>query len=216
VTLCTAQARVPELSVQSLKISVEKVCEKDCSHTLTVYWQASGGMAPISVGPLSIVYPDGRTQAAVGTFPASGSATLRVDLAGGGKVKVRVQANDSAGRTKTAEQEQSLDSCVQIIGPVNIRPTAYTLRFPRALRPAAHVLQRICGRGHDSHAAKRRPRCEKGVSHPHGPHERESADHRLVPGHHRLKLSGGGDNLAPFLISAARTRAIHHVSLQKF
>jgi hypothetical protein len=145
VTLHTAQARGPELSVQIVKISVEKVCDKDYSHALTVYWQASGGVAPISVGPLSVVYPDGRTQAVVGTFPASGSATLRVNLSSGGKVKVRVQANDSAGHTKTAEQEQSLDACVQIIGPIIVRPIAYTLevfaRRPTGTTPGYEELK---------------------------------------------------------------------------
>jgi hypothetical protein len=145
VTLHTAQARVPELSVQIVKISVEKVCDKDYSHALTVYWQASGGVAPISVGPLSVVYPDGRTQAVVGTFPASGSATLRVNLSSGGKVTVRVQANDSAGHTKTAEQEQSLDACVQIIGPIIVRPIAYTLevfaRRPTGTTPGYEELK---------------------------------------------------------------------------
>ncbi|MFN3347309.1 MAG: hypothetical protein ACK42E_05855, partial [Candidatus Bipolaricaulaceae bacterium] len=104
-----------------------KVCEKDYSHALTVAWQASGGTAPIVMGPLFLVYPDGRTVAFSGTFPASGSATLRASLSGGGKVKVRVQANDAAGQTKTAEQEVTLEPCVQIgiIGPVLV--LSYTL-----------------------------------------------------------------------------------------
>ncbi len=128
VSLRTATARVPELNVQIVRTGVEKVCEKDYTHAITVYWQASGGTAPIYVGPLSLVDPDGRTQMVVGTFPASGSAVLRANLSGGGKVKVRVQANDSAGRTKTAEAEVELASCAPtVIGPIVIPIVRYTL-----------------------------------------------------------------------------------------
>jgi len=79
-----------------------------------VYWQASGGTAPIHIGPISLVYPNGTTQALVGTFPASGSAGIRATLSGGGTVTVRVQANDSAGQTKIAEQKVDLAACVTI------------------------------------------------------------------------------------------------------
>ncbi len=129
VTLRAAAARVPELTVQIVKTAVEKVCEKDYSHAITVWWQASGGTAPVYVGPVFLIYPDGTTQAVVGTFPASGSIVLKANLSGGGTVTVRVQANDSAGRTKTAEAKVTLETCLQIgiIGPIVIRPTQYTL-----------------------------------------------------------------------------------------
>lgn len=121
--------RVPDLAVQIVRVAVEKVCEKDYSHLVTVYWQASGGTAPIYVGPVSLVYPNGTTQALMGSFPASGSAGVRASLSSGGKVTVRVQANDAAGRTKTAEQSVDLEACVQIgiIGPIIVRPLGYTL-----------------------------------------------------------------------------------------
>ncbi|HEU67761.1 MAG TPA: hypothetical protein ENN53_00780 [Candidatus Acetothermia bacterium] len=125
-----AAARVPDLTVQIVRVAVEKVCEKDYSHLVTVYWQASGGTAPIYVGPISLVYPNGTTQALVGSFPASGSAGIRANLSGGGTVTVRVQANDSAGRTKTAERTADLEACVPIgtiIGPIIVRPLGYTL-----------------------------------------------------------------------------------------
>jgi hypothetical protein len=122
-----AAARVPDLTVQITRVAVEKVCEKDYSHLVTVYWQASGGTAPIHIGPVSLIYPDGRTQAVIDGFPASGSVGFRATLSGGGKVTVRVQANDAAGRTKTAEQTADLEACLPtIIGPI-IRPITYTL-----------------------------------------------------------------------------------------
>ncbi len=128
VTLRTATARVPDLTVQITRVAVEKVCDKDYSHLVTVYWQASGGTSPIHIGPVSLVYPDGRTQAIIDGFPASGSVGLRAALSGGGKVTVRVQANDAAGRTKTAEATVELEACLPtIIGPIIIRPITYTL-----------------------------------------------------------------------------------------
>lgn len=122
-----AAARVPDLTVQ-IRVAVEKVCDKEYSHLVTVYWQASGGTSPLFVGPISLVYPNGTTQALVGTFPASGSVGIRASLSGGGSVTVRVQANDSAGRTQTAEQKVDLEPCVQIVipGPI-VRPLGYTL-----------------------------------------------------------------------------------------
>lgn len=129
VSLRTATARVPDLAVQITRVAVEKVCEKDYSHLVTVYWQASGGTAPIHIGPVSLSYPDGKTQAIIDGFPASGSAGLRAALSGGGKVTVRVQASDAAGRTKTAEATVELEPCLQIgiIGPGLVRPITYTL-----------------------------------------------------------------------------------------
>jgi hypothetical protein len=124
-----AAARVPDLTVQIVRVAVEKVCDKEYSHLVTVYWQASGGTSPVHVSPVSLVYPNGTTQAVVGSFPASGSAGIRANLSGGGTVTVRVQANDAAGRTKTAEQRVDLEACVQIgiIGPIIVRPLGYTL-----------------------------------------------------------------------------------------
>ncbi len=52
VTLRTAQARAAPLTVEIVRVAVDRACEKDYSHVLTVYWQASGGTAPIAVGPL--------------------------------------------------------------------------------------------------------------------------------------------------------------------
>jgi len=129
VSLRTPTARVPDLAVQITRVAVEKVCEKDYSHLVTVYWQASGGTAPIHIGPVSLVYPDGRTQAVINGFPASGSVGFRATLSGGGKVTVRVQANDAAGRTKTAEQVVDLEACLAALipGPIIVRPLAYTL-----------------------------------------------------------------------------------------
>lgn len=142
VTLRTAQAAAAPLSVFIQRVNVEKVCGSDYSHALTVYWQASGGQAPVHVGPLAIVYPDGRTQMLMGTFPATGSATLRVNLASGGKVKVRVQANDSAGQTKTAEQEVNLEACIQIgiIVPLNYTLEVYA-RTPINVTPGYKELR---------------------------------------------------------------------------
>lgn len=52
VTLRTAQARAAPLTVEIVRVAVDRACEKDYSHALTVYWQASGGTSPIAVGPL--------------------------------------------------------------------------------------------------------------------------------------------------------------------
>lgn len=117
-----AAARVADLAVQIVRVAVEKVCDKEYSHLVTVYWQATGGTSPIHISPVSLVYPNGTTQALVGSFPATGSAGIRANLSSGGTVRVRVQANDAAGRTKTAEQSVELETCVQIgiIGPIVI------------------------------------------------------------------------------------------------
>jgi hypothetical protein len=126
VSLRVVEERAPPLSVQILRTAVEPVCDKERSHTITVYWQASGGTPPIVVGPVSLVYPDGRVQALTDHFPGTGSLTLSVfGMEKGGKVTVRVQANDARGQSKTAEQTVELSACpiaLIPIGPIIVRP----------------------------------------------------------------------------------------------
>jgi hypothetical protein len=118
-----APAETPSLGLEILRAGVEKVCSDNYSHAVTVYWSASGGTPPLSVGPISVIYPDGKTQTKTGYFPESGSTTLQASLSGGGTITIRIQARDGRGQTRIAERKVELSSCLAaIIPPITVFP----------------------------------------------------------------------------------------------
>jgi len=104
---------VPELSVRIVRAEVKRVCSEFYSHEVTVSWQASGGTAPLSVGPITLKDPEGRilSPRESGPFGASDSATFWVDTPDGGTATVYVPVRDGQGRTDTAARQVQLAPC---------------------------------------------------------------------------------------------------------
>lgn len=123
------EAQAQPLSVEILRAAADQVCGDKYSHAVTVYWQATGGTPPLSVGPVGIRYPDGHVETRIDHFAASGSMTFQVNLREGGTVTVLVQVRDAQGRSQTAQRQVELEPCVTIgvLPPLRVYPAQVQL-----------------------------------------------------------------------------------------
>jgi len=112
----------PELSVVVTNVSVEQLCGDKYSHAVTVYYDTSGGTAPVSIEGIYWTYPNGSTSRTTGISMASGWLRSQISYPNGGQITVRVQAQDGAGHTASDTGTAYLPPCGEVGTPPTVTP----------------------------------------------------------------------------------------------
>jgi len=107
------KARVPSSRPDPLKASLvasaRDVCVAGFSHELTLSWEVAGGQAPVSMRAY-FSYPD-KSADTWEPKPLIGSREIPVNFPAGGRVAIRLTAEDSVKGTSSAQSVVALKPC---------------------------------------------------------------------------------------------------------
>jgi hypothetical protein len=132
---------VPDLAVLITDVSVEQMCESKYSHAVTVYYETTGGINPVSIEGIYWTLPDGTTRKVTGISMASGWFRTQLSYPNGGEVSVRVEAEDAAGHTASDTGSAYLSPCYGTTTPPSSREVCFDVSaVVAAQQMATHYL----------------------------------------------------------------------------